>query len=64
MNTVIRRCPKCGHDDLRKQWSSIDDAIDEGALSGPWVCPSCSWPEATLIEVDRPVTVPDDTRPG
>jgi hypothetical protein len=64
MNSVIRRCPKCGHDDLRKQWSSIDDAIDNGALSATWACPSCSWPEAVLVEVDRPVTVPDDARFG
>ena len=62
MKTAVRRCPKCGHDDLRTEWSSVDDAIDHGALNGNWVCPSCSWPEATLVEIDRPVTVPDDYR--
>ena len=60
MSTVIRRCLKCGHDDLRQQWQSVDDAIDEGAFSNAWACPSCSWPEAILVEVDQPATVPDD----
>ena len=60
MKTAIRHCPKCGHDDLRIEWYSVDDAVDEGALSETWVCPSCSWPEAVLVEIDRPVTVPDE----
>lgn len=62
MPSVIRHCPKCGHDDLRQQWDSVDQAMDSGAMSATWVCPSCSWPEPEIVEMEQPVTVPDDGR--
>jgi rubredoxin len=62
MPNVIRHCPKCGHDDLRQQWDSVDQAMGSGAMSASWVCPSCSWPEPEIVEMDQPVTVPDDAQ--
>jgi hypothetical protein len=70
MKMTVRRCDQCGKNDTRRTWSSLNDAADDGALDG-WVCPTCAWTEAELIEVDAtpagsadplaPVS-PDDAR--
>lgn len=52
MKTVLRRCTKCEHLDVRRQWSSINEAASKGALAADWACPSCAWPEAELIVID------------
>ena len=62
MSTTIRHCPKCGHDDLREQWDSVDQALSSGAMSATWVCPSCSWPEPEIVELSQPETVPAEAR--
>jgi hypothetical protein len=51
MKMTVRRCVQCGRDDTRRIWSSVDEAADDGALRD-WVCPTCAWPEADLVEVE------------
>jgi hypothetical protein len=51
MKMTVRRCLQCGKNDARRMWSSLSDAAEDGALKD-WVCPTCAWPEAELIEVD------------
>lgn len=50
MAMIVRQCTKCGREDLRERWSSLDDAAKAGAQSVAWACPSCAWPEADLVE--------------
>jgi hypothetical protein len=51
MKMTVRRCVECGKNDTRRTWRSMDSAADDRALQG-WVCPTCAWTEAELIEVD------------
>ncbi len=51
MRMTVRQCMRCGRDDLRERWPSMDEAIEAGALSNPWTCPVCAWTEADLVEV-------------
>jgi hypothetical protein len=68
VNMTVRRCARCGREDLRERWSSIDAAAKAGALSAAWACPSCAWPEADLAEASSdaaPVSaVPHEAPPG
>ncbi len=50
MSMTVRQCMRCGREDLRERWPSMDDAIEAGALSEPWTCPVCAWVEADLVE--------------
>jgi hypothetical protein len=51
MGTVIRRCANCGHHDLRTHWDSMAQAAEDDALSSPFACPRCAWPEAELLDI-------------
>ena len=51
MKMTVRRCLQCGRLDSRRLWPSTDEAADDRALQG-WVCPTCAWPEAELIEIE------------
>jgi len=68
MHEIVRRCAKCGHEDLRERWKSPEDAAKAGAMSAAWACPSCAWPEAELVEASRRAAptsaVPSDAPPG
>ncbi len=68
MDMIVRRCTRCGREDLRERWSSLDDAAKAGAMSAAWACPSCAWPEADLVEASSeavPVSaVPGEAPPG
>ncbi len=37
----VRRCERCGRQDLSTRWPSLDAARDEGALERVWQCPFC-----------------------
>jgi hypothetical protein len=52
MQIVVRRCAKCGSDDLRHHWDSMAHAAADGALRMAWVCPNCAWPETDVVETD------------
>ena len=45
------QCTKCGYRDMRRSWKSASQAGKDRALDN-WTCPSCSWPEADLVEAD------------
>jgi hypothetical protein len=68
MRIVVRRCSKCGNDDLRHQWDSMHHAAAVGALRAAWSCPDCAWPEADLVEVEssseESVAVPASAHAG
>jgi hypothetical protein len=71
VDLIVRRCTRCGREDLRERWSSIDAAAKAGAMSAAWACPTCAWPEAELVEAssDAPVSgvpheAPPDREPG
>ena len=57
MDMIVRRCTKCGREDLRERWSSLDAAAKAGAQSVAWACPSCAWPEADLVEASPQASV-------
>ncbi len=70
MQTTVRRCTRCGREDLRERWSSLEDAAKAGAQSTAWACPSCAWPEAELVEASpdaivsaTPGEAPPDAEP-
>lgn len=50
MHMTVRQCTSCGREDLRERWSSLDAALQAGALRDPWTCPHCAWPECDLVE--------------
>lgn len=62
MQMTVRRCTRCGREDLRERWSSVDAAAKAGALSAAWACPACAWPEAELVEMSG--TAPVSGEPG
>ena len=68
MHMTVRRCTKCGREDLRERWESVDAAARAGAMSAAWACPACAWPEADLVEATTDATqtstVPSATPPG
>ncbi len=49
MTMIVRQCMRCGRQDLRERWPSTDEALEAGAMSSPWTCPSCAWTEADLV---------------
>jgi hypothetical protein len=51
MGTVVRRCTRCGHHDLRSHWGSMTEAVRDEALAAAFACPRCAWPEADLIDI-------------
>lgn len=62
MGTVIRRCAKCGHHDLRHHWNSIAEAARDDALAAPFTCPRCSWWETELVDIGGLDTDPERPR--
>lgn len=68
MDMIVRRCTKCGREDLRERWSSLDAAAKAGAQSVAWACPSCAWPEADLVEASSQAApasaMPHEAPPG
>jgi predicted nucleic-acid-binding Zn-ribbon protein len=45
----VRKCEKCGKVDDREQWSSPDEAANQGAFQN-WTCPNCAWTEFDLVD--------------
>ena len=64
MDMIVRQCTKCGREDLRERWSSLDAAAKAGAQSVAWACPSCAWPEADLVEASSADAAPVSAVPG
>ena len=68
MHMTVRRCTKCGREDLRERWESSEAAAKAGAMSAAWACPACAWPEADLVEASSDATqtasVPSEAPPG
>lgn len=46
---LVRKCEKCGRLDDREQFSSAQDAADQGAFQA-WTCPNCAWTEFDLVD--------------
>ena len=53
---TVRRCTRCGREDLSESWGSIDDAAKAGAMRAAWACPTCAWPEAELVQASSDAT--------
>ncbi len=52
MTMVVRRCNHCGSLDRTQHWESRAAAADQGAPRGSWVCPTCGWTDAELVDDD------------
>lgn len=53
MATLVRRCTRCGNQDLKNRWESMDEAAKAGAFREDWACPSCAWPGFEVVEMTR-----------
>ncbi len=51
MATLVRRCTRCGTEDLKNRWGSMDEAAEAGAFREDWACPSCAWPGSEVVEM-------------
>ena len=69
MPLVVRRCPRCGHEEAGYGWTSVAEDAEAGAHGREWTCPGCYWtepapvvngPREVMREYDHGSIRPDD----
>jgi len=55
----VRQCTQCRAIDDRSEWSSPEQAADDGAFNDPWTCATCAWTEFDLVEATGNTTTGD-----